>query len=215
MSRIELEWISVYDLKPYENNPRVNHQAVAVVAASIEKHGFIQPIMIDQHNTICAGHTRWEAAKSLKMMKIPCIRKEMNEKQFIDFNLTDNKSHQLSKWDKEKLKFCMEMIDDIEAVKCAGFNDSEIDKIFGHSHSETHSTEADFGDSGSMDDTEDPDAIEVNMKFVYSKREHNIVSSKLKAIKKEHGLPSLAHALIKALDGFKASSGPRLRKGGS
>lgn len=42
------------DLKPYENNPRVNDSAVEKVAASIREFGFKVPIIVDKNNVIVA-----------------------------------------------------------------------------------------------------------------------------------------------------------------
>lgn len=53
------------DLKPYENNPRRNDNAVDAVAKSIEKFDFKVPIIIDKGNVIVAGHTRLKAAQKL------------------------------------------------------------------------------------------------------------------------------------------------------
>ena len=40
--------IRTCDLKPYENNPRLNEDAVDLVAASIDEFGFKQPIVVDK-----------------------------------------------------------------------------------------------------------------------------------------------------------------------
>ena len=53
------------ELSPYENNPRVNDEAVDAVAASIKEFGFKVPIVIDAQGVIVAGHTRYRAAKKL------------------------------------------------------------------------------------------------------------------------------------------------------
>lgn len=53
--------IRTCDLKPYENNPRLNEDAVDLVAASIDEFGFKQPIVVDKDLIIIAGHTRWKA----------------------------------------------------------------------------------------------------------------------------------------------------------
>jgi ParB-like chromosome segregation protein Spo0J len=45
------------ELSPYENNPRVNDEAVDAVAASIKEFGFKVPIVIDAQGVIVAGHT--------------------------------------------------------------------------------------------------------------------------------------------------------------
>ena len=52
--------IRTCDLKPYENNPRLNEDAVDLVAASIDEFGFKQPIVVDKGLIIVAGHTRLE-----------------------------------------------------------------------------------------------------------------------------------------------------------
>ena len=64
---------NISDLKPYENNPRNNDEAVDVVAASIKEFGFKVPIIIDNDNVIVCGHTRYKAAKKLKLENVPCI----------------------------------------------------------------------------------------------------------------------------------------------
>lgn len=212
--RHEITWMSIHDLKPYEHNPRDNSNTVPFLAEAIKKHGFIDPIVTDQHNTICCGHTRWEAAKLIGMLRVPVIKIEMDEKEFIELNLKHNKIQEKSKWTNKRLKHLMEIVDDLESVKCSGFTDKEIDKVFGVSHLETHNSSADFGDSGEVDDKIDEEALEKRMAFVFNGKEHRVVSSKLKAIKKEHGLSNMAQALIKALEPYKGLSEPRLRKGG-
>ena len=45
------------EIKPYENNPRFNDEAVEFVANSIKEFGFKVPIVIDKDGVIVAGHT--------------------------------------------------------------------------------------------------------------------------------------------------------------
>lgn len=214
MTHLEVEHILVHDLNPWEHNPRKNEKAVEAVKESIEKHGFLQPVLIDQHNRICAGHSRWQAAKELDILKIPCVRKHMSEEQFIDYNLADNKTGELSKWDNKRLRKCMTLLEEITEIHVPGFGDSDIDKIFGHKHQETHgSSEANFGDSGTVDDTIDEEALVKSMTFKLNGKEHRIVTSKLKAIQKEHGLRTLADALLKSLETVKGLTETKIRKG--
>ena len=60
-------------IRPYEDNPRNNDDAVDKVAESIQKFGFKVPIVIDREGVIVAGHTRYKAAQKLGLEKIPCI----------------------------------------------------------------------------------------------------------------------------------------------
>ena len=60
--------IKLDDLKPYENNPRNNEEAIEPVTNSIKTFGFKVPIVVDRNNVIIAGHTRYKAAKDLKVI---------------------------------------------------------------------------------------------------------------------------------------------------
>ena len=62
---------SIDSIKPYANNPRINDQAVAAVAASIQEFGFRQPIVVDEEGTIIVGHTRYDAACQLGLKTVP------------------------------------------------------------------------------------------------------------------------------------------------
>ena len=55
---MKIELWKLSDIKPYPGNPRVNDDAVDAVAASIREFGFRQPIVVDIHGVIIAGHTR-------------------------------------------------------------------------------------------------------------------------------------------------------------
>lgn len=46
--------LKLKDLKPYENNPRRNDDAVDYVANSIKQFGFKVPIVIDKNGVIVA-----------------------------------------------------------------------------------------------------------------------------------------------------------------
>lgn len=55
----------IEEIRPYENNPRVNDGAVGAVAESIREFGFQQPIVVDRDGVIIAGHTRYKAVESM------------------------------------------------------------------------------------------------------------------------------------------------------
>lgn len=92
--------IKITDIKPYENNPRINDGAVDFVAASIREFGFKIPIVIDSDNVIIAGHTRLKAAKQLGLDMIPCIiADDLTPEQIKAFRVADNKTSELAEWD--------------------------------------------------------------------------------------------------------------------
>ena len=107
------------DIKPYENNPRNNDNAVEYVAASINEFGFKVPIVIDKNCVIVAGHTRYKAAEKLGLEKVPCIiADDLTPEQVKAYRIADNKVSELAEWDGEKL--------DIELHELEMFDMSEF-----------------------------------------------------------------------------------------
>lgn len=93
------------EIYAYENNPRINDNAVEKVAASIENFGFKVPIVIDRNGVIIAGHTRKRAAEKLGLTSVPCIiADDLDEEQVKAFRLADNKTGEFAEWDLEKLE---------------------------------------------------------------------------------------------------------------
>jgi ParB/RepB/Spo0J family partition protein len=126
--------IGIEEIKPYENNPRINSGAVYAVANSIKEFGFLNPIIIDRNNEIIAGHTRYAAARLLELEKIPAVRVEdLTEDQVRAFRLVDNKTAELSGWDWEKLDKELLKIENVD-IESMGFSlnteDLDIDSLF-------------------------------------------------------------------------------------
>lgn len=104
----------VEDLKPYENNPRFNDEAVEYVAKSISQFGFKVPIIVDKNNVIVAGHTRYKASLELGLEEVPCIvADDLSEDQIKAFRLADNKVAEKSSWDLELLDEELEYLEDM------------------------------------------------------------------------------------------------------
>lgn len=100
------------ELIPYENNARINDNAIDIVANSIQEFGFKNPCIIDSNNVLVAGHTRVEACKKLGIKKVPCIvADDLTEKQIKAFRIADNSSAQVAEWDMDKLMAELETID--------------------------------------------------------------------------------------------------------
>lgn len=101
---MKIEYIPLDKIKPYENNPRINDEAVKYVANSIKEFGFKVPIVVDKNNVIVAGHTRLKAAKSLGLDSVPIIRADdLTEDAIKAYRIADNKASEYSTWDYEKL----------------------------------------------------------------------------------------------------------------
>lgn len=72
---LRIEYRSVADLKPYARNARTHSKKqVKQIARSIERFGFVNPILVDEEGAIIAGHGRCAAAKLLSMDAVPTVR---------------------------------------------------------------------------------------------------------------------------------------------
>jgi len=91
-------------IRPYENNPRVNDQAVDAVAASIKEFGFRQPIVVDEEGVIIVGHTRYKATLKLGLKSVPVhVAKGLSADQVRAYRLADNQTATLSQWNDDVL----------------------------------------------------------------------------------------------------------------
>jgi ParB family chromosome partitioning protein len=60
---------------------------------SIRQHGLLQPIIVRPHTDwfeVVAGNRRFAACKSLRLLKVPCIVRELSDRQAFEFALTEN-----------------------------------------------------------------------------------------------------------------------------
>lgn len=101
---MEVTMTEIDKVIPYENNPRKNDDAVDEVAKSIEAFGFKNPIIVDKNYVIIAGHTRLKAAIKLGLTHVPVIvAEDLTDEQANALRLADNKTGEISKWDRKKL----------------------------------------------------------------------------------------------------------------
>jgi ParB family transcriptional regulator, chromosome partitioning protein len=105
-------------ITPYEKNSRTHTQEqIEQIANSIMEFGFTNPVLIDEKNTILAGHGRLKAAKYLSIDKIPTVQiLGLNEKQKKAYVIADNKIALNAAWDDNLLK------SEIEALANMGYD---------------------------------------------------------------------------------------------
>lgn len=100
--KIEIRQLS--ELKRYENNPRLNAEAVDVVAQSILDYGFNVPLGIDKDDVIVTGDTRYQALLKLGWTEARCVVLDhLNAEEIKAFRIADNKVAEFSQWDDDKL----------------------------------------------------------------------------------------------------------------
>ena len=102
---MKVELWPVDQVIPYARNARtISEAAVAKVAASIQEFGWRQPIVVDVHRVIVAGHTRLLAARKLCLKEVPVhVADNLTPAQIKAYRLMDNRSHDETSWDFELL----------------------------------------------------------------------------------------------------------------
>lgn len=152
---MKVEAKSIDEIKPYENNPRDNDDAVDAVANSIKEFGWQQPIVVDNEGVIIAGHTRYKAAQKLGLKTVPVVvADKLTEEQVKAYRLADNKSGELADWNFGQLNEELQGIDDLDMTEF-GFDESDM-KLANN-----------WDDSGSLDDYDEPDDDSANDEVTY------------------------------------------------
>jgi DNA modification methylase len=130
----QLEYHAPCDLTPWAQNARTHsRKQLRQIADSIRQFGFTNPIIIDNKNTILAGHGRVEAAKALGLKTVPCMRQDrMTEAEKRAYVIADNKLALNAGWDEELLAaelgalYALDLDFDVEIT---GFSIAEADAL--------------------------------------------------------------------------------------
>jgi DNA modification methylase len=125
-----VEPVPIASLTPNPKNARVHSKKqISQIAASIERFGFLVPIVVDEQRMIAAGHGRFEAAKKLRLTHVPVVRAAfMTEADRRAFALAENRIAQLSSWDENILaRELQELFDGGLDIDITGFSASDLD----------------------------------------------------------------------------------------
>lgn len=126
---IQIEEVSVETLIPYARNSRTHSDSqVAQIAASIKEFGFTNPVLIDQDNSIIAGHGRVMAARKLNLTEVPCLRLGyLSDAQKRAYVIADNKLALNAGWDTEMLVNELRDLDEMDFdLGLTGFDVDEL-----------------------------------------------------------------------------------------
>jgi DNA modification methylase len=125
-----LEQIAIARLKPHPRNARTHtRKQIRMIGGSIEKFGFLAPILVDCENTILAGHARVEAAKLIGRDSVPCRRiSHLSEDEKRAYILADNQLALKAGWDRDVLAIELQDFVDLGVdLTVIGFEPAEVD----------------------------------------------------------------------------------------
>ena len=132
MSELKIEYILATDLVPYENNSRTHsQQQVDQIKRSMTEFGFTNPILVDEHNGIIAGHGRLQAAQELGIKLVPTITlKGLTEAQRKAYVIADNQLALNAGWDLDTLKSELLTLKDVDYdLTLMGFDNDFLNGI--------------------------------------------------------------------------------------
>ncbi len=131
---LHVEMWTLDRVRPYENNPRNNDDAVDAVAASIKEFGFSQPIVVDSDSVIIVGHTRLKAAQKLGLDRVPVVvASHLTSDQVRAYRIADNKTAEIADWNYDLLPIELSALKEANYdLGLLGFDLEELAKIMGN-----------------------------------------------------------------------------------
>lgn len=119
-------------LKPAAGNPRTHSEdQIAQIAASIERFGFTNPVLVGIDGEIIAGHGRVAAARQLGWRAVPVLRlDQLSEAERRAYALADNRIAEAAGWDRDLLAIEFRYLAELDVeidLRVTGFSTAEID----------------------------------------------------------------------------------------
>jgi site-specific DNA-adenine methylase len=127
MEELNIVYKPIKELKPYKKNAKKHSkEQVEQIANSIKEFGFTQPVIIDKHNSVVAGHGRILGAKKAGLKQVPTVcLEDLTEEQIKAYRLVDNKLNE-SEWDYSLLDEELENLEEDIDMNLFGF-DEDVD----------------------------------------------------------------------------------------
>ena len=121
--------LEISKLVPWDQNPRLNDDAVDAVALSIQEFGWTNPILARAEDLmVIAGHTRLKAAKQLGLDVVPVRVLDVSETQAKQIAIADNKLGELAFWDETLLSELLAGFE-LEELGPLGFDENELEDL--------------------------------------------------------------------------------------
>ena len=101
---MNIQQVKISNPKPHPKNPRIDSESqIARLQRSIERYGFVNPIIATKDKMILAGHGRMMAAQKQGLETVPVIFLQIEGKEADAYVIEDNRIAELADWDLELL----------------------------------------------------------------------------------------------------------------
>lgn len=87
------KFLPIDDIEPNPDQPRQIIGDLSELAASIREKGVLEPLIVRPQGSgyqIVAGERRWRACKQIGLEKVPCIIKEIDDREMLELALIEN-----------------------------------------------------------------------------------------------------------------------------
>ena len=124
--------LPVAALKLADRNARTHSaKQVRQIADSIAAFGFVNPILVDEHDRVLAGHGRLAGARLIGMTEVPVLRiTHLGAAEKRAYALADNRIAELAGWDEALLAVELQELVALDTefdVTVTGFDSADID----------------------------------------------------------------------------------------
>ncbi|WIG52217.1 MAG: DNA modification methylase [Afipia sp.] len=133
---VQSRTVPIATLARNPRNPRVHSKKqIRKIASSIRKFGFLNPIIVDENNTVLAGHGRLEAAQIGGLTHVPVVCfGHLTPLQKRAYLIADNKIAEEAGWNRELLAIELSELTDLLPVEgldvsVTGFATPEVDLL--------------------------------------------------------------------------------------
>jgi ParB family transcriptional regulator, chromosome partitioning protein len=86
-------YLPVDSIEPNPNQPRQVIGDLTELVASIKEKGVLEPLLVRRYGNgfqIIAGERRWRACKELGISTVPCIEKDVDDRETLELALIEN-----------------------------------------------------------------------------------------------------------------------------
>lgn len=129
---MQVEIRPIKGIRTAKYNPRrISDTALASLKSSIERFGFVDPVIVnDRTGTLVGGHQRLRAAKELGLKDVPVVGVNLDEAEEKALNVALNKIS--GEWDLDLLRGVLE---DVKTsgleLSLTGFTTEEVTSLLG------------------------------------------------------------------------------------
>lgn len=132
MANLKIQYWPIERLRHFAGNARAHSDKQLVeIARSIQRFGFVNPILVDPEGEIIAGHGRAIAADKLLLDKVPVIvLADLSDAEKRALRLADNRIAENSTWDEGMLRAELRTLAQLDVdTDGLGFDTDELDKL--------------------------------------------------------------------------------------